>query len=70
MIGNTYLELKLLKNHLSRPNGKRKYAFPCNAMLLSILEPSRLVRNLPSDKHIDKNLMILQTNRPSNSSSA
>ena len=36
----------------------------------SILEPSRLVRNLPPHKQITKNLTILQINRLSNISSA
>ena len=40
------------------------------SVLPSIPEPSSLVRNLPLDKQITKNLTILQTNRLSNSSSA
>ena len=38
-------------------------------MLPSILEPSRLVRNLPPNKQLNKNLLILETSRLLNSSS-
>ena len=40
------------------------------SMLPSILDPSRLPRNLLPLKQITKNLIILQINRLSNSSSA
>ena len=60
--------VKVIRNHsLKRAKAFSQQPIPqFIPMLPSILELSRLVRNLPSHKHVNENL-IIQTNRPSNS---